>query len=243
MNRTNDILRLTIAELASRKRFITATYAVAACILVLRTVAATIWPAYPDDPGGLAVYVESSLWVLIVAGLLVTHALFRGISRQGRDRMLALLPVAVKTVGISRLLAVLFIHAIPLVVWPAGFWILKINGSDYNGDIALSTYPVRVYHATIWTLFSMLGVSAVVCLLVALAHTWRKPLWGNVVYWIGALFLIEFFVYPAGSSPEIFVPGISVFTTFPGVLYYGAMAAVLAGFYLRVCLRQHPLER
>jgi hypothetical protein len=240
MNPVSPWRYLTATELAYRKRFIMITYCVAVVVLAGRWFSMLNWASLADSPERLAAQVELSLWLTIAAGALVTHGLFSGFKRQRRNRLLTPMPVAPRAVVASRLLTVLTVHAIPLAVWSAGYALLRIT-SDYDGSVSVSTLPPQVYEANFWTLLSFFAISVYVCLLVALAHNWKKPSWGNLLFWIGALLATNFLIYPAGSSPEIFLPGYSVFHSAWGALYYWAAAAALAGTNAFVCLRKNTI--
>lgn len=233
------ILRYLIAtELAYRKRFILIVYGVAAAVIAVRWAAMLRWTGLADTPEGVASQVELSLWLTIAAGALVSHGLFSGFERQRRDRLLTPAPLARRTVVASRLLAVVSIHAIPLVLWTAGFAVLESGViAGYDGTVGLSTLPPRYYDGNGWTLLAFLAIGLYVCFVVALVHAWKKPAWGNLLFLVGAVLFTNFCIYPAGSSPDVFLPGYDVFQSIWGVLYYGAAAAAVAGVTAAVSLR------
>jgi len=230
---------LTATELAYRRRLIAAVYGIAAVLITARWIAALQFGLPEDSPEQTAQQTEISLWITIAAGALVTHGLFSGMKRQRRDVMLIPLPVAPRTLVSSRLLAVLAIQVIAFVIWIGAYalsW--RLVPSGHGGLLSVATIPPHVYAASPWTMLSMFAIGVYVCLVVALAHTWRKPWWGNVLFWVAAVFFTNFLVYPAGSSPDVFVPSYSVFESVWGSLYYCTIAATVAAATVFVHLRQ-----
>lgn len=228
MNTDRMAWKLAWTELAYRRRLLWLAFGIVLVALTARLIALALGTA-ADSPQRLATQSELTVWITIATNALVTHALFSGFKRQKRDRLLIPLPVSARTVVSSRLLAVLLVHAIALVYWMVVYALLRSGVLvDYDGAVAISTLPPQVYYGNGWTLFTMLAVSLYVCLVIALAHVWNKPVWGNLLFWFGALVFTTAFVYPAGSSRDVFVPGYAVFHTIWGALYYAVIAAVVA---------------
>jgi hypothetical protein len=232
MNTDRMTWKLAWTEVAYRRRLLWLAYGIVLAALTARLIALALGAAV-ESPHRLATQIELTVWVTIATNALVTHALFSGFKRQKRDRLVTPLPVSARTVVSSRLLAVLLVHVIALVYWTMVYALLRSGLlADYDGAVSVSTLPPQVYDGNGWTLFTMLAVSLYVCLVIALAHVWNRPVWGNLLFWFGALVFTTAFVYPAGSSPDVFVPGYAAFHTVWGALYYGAIAAAVAGLYV-----------
>lgn len=220
---------LAAAELSYRRRPIVLVYAIVLGAMVIRWFAMLTWATPAGTEVGIAAQVEVTVWVTIAGSALVTHLLFSGFKSQRRNRMLMARPVSPKTIIASRLVMITALQAIPLGFWLLGYALLRTGLLiDYDGAMSVATLPPHRYDGTIWTLINMFAVCLYVSLLIALAHSWRKPPWGNLLFWPAALIFTSVFVYPAGSSPEVFVPGYGVFNTPWGTLYYGAIAAGMA---------------
>jgi hypothetical protein len=239
MKTRNLLWHLTTSELQHRQRLISTVYAVVLLALTIRLIGVLLFTTVAADPDGFASQIEVTVWATIAASALITHGLFSGYKRQKRNRLLSSLPVSPRTVAWSRLLALALIHVIPFVFWIVGYAGLRIGHiAGYDRSMGLATLPPRQYGITAATPLVLLAISLIVCLIIGLAHTWKKPLWVNALYWILAAGFMNLLVYPAGSSPELFVLGYSVFTSFWGVLYYWTAALILAGLIVMIHTRK-----
>lgn len=228
---------LTKAELSYRKKRIAAILGILVGFCILRSVLhLSGWGGVARDiPAHLNVLV---LWTFVLNGFL-THSIFSGAKVERRDRFWAPLPVSSRDIIVSRMLAVGLIHAFALIMWL--LMLVAIGSVDawgYQGRLVVDTIPRTVLEGTIWTVPTMLAVGMYFSLLIMLAHSAKKPTWVNVLFWIGALLFSSFFVYPVGSSPEVFLPGFEAYTTLWGLFYFGILVTGLAYVNFRLFLRK-----
>jgi hypothetical protein len=232
-----NMWHLVKAELSYRKVRIACSLSILVGFCILRSVLyLSGWGgATRDIPSHLNVLI---LWTFVLNGFL-PYSIFSGAKVEKRDVLLAPLPVSPRDIILSRMLTVGLIHAFALIMWLLMLGAIgSVDAWGYQGGIVVDTNPRTLIEGTIWTVPSMLAISLYFSLLIMLAHSAEKATWVNVLLWIGALLFSGFFVYPVGSSPEIFLPGFEAYTTLWGALYLGALVAGLAYLNFIMFLRK-----
>jgi hypothetical protein len=237
MKNHSNMWHLVKAELSYRKVRIAAILGILFGFFILRSVLQL------SGWGGVAVDIPAHLnvlilWSFVLNGFLA-HSIFSGAKVEKRNSFLAPLPIAPRDIIASRMLAVGLIHGVVLIVWLLMLVVIgSVDAWGYQGGLVVDTIPRTTIEGTIWTVPSMLAISLYFSTLIMLAHSAKKATWVNVLFWIGALLFSGFFVYPVGSSPEVFLPGFDAYTTLWGSLYLGALVAGLVYLNLTLFLRK-----
>lgn len=230
MKNDSNLWHLVKTELNYRKTRILTAYGTLVAFFILRSLLQSGLDTWPED---IPFHIHVMLVWTFAMNAFVAHSLFSAAKVEKRDRFFAAMPIPPRAMVISRMLGILLVHMIPLTIWLIALGIIRITWG-YEGEIILATFPPTVATGTVWTLISTLALSLYMSLLIMTAHSVRKSARVNFLFWLGALLFTSFFVYPAGSSPEVFLPGLDAFTSPWGTLYFGL---IVGGFmYLNLIL-------
>jgi hypothetical protein len=193
-----------------------------------------------EIPEHLANMTRLSYFVICI----IVFSMFSGLNREKRDRLLSVLPIDPLHVILARLFTVLLIN---LGVF-TGFLatvivILNIDSLHYGGGYLMASMPATLIDGNIWTVISIFLIGLYLSMLVVVGKSWRMPAWLGVIYLVAAVVVTSFLIYPLGTTPDVLLPGWSIYTSFHGVLYLGLFVILTAFLAIQTHLRRQSFNR